>query len=254
MNRRLVAPARDDRNEVTPHAVRERMQIAKLRHRLGATLEVRLAKASQPVASQKLGAGQAVAGILGAAGVVGLVLGAIQQQPILGGVAALAVVGSAAKLWLSQRNRAKSNEAPTLKNAVLVEPKDVARLDRELDAIALELPQDLVDELVSLKGAIARCVGLMSDSGGDNAFVGDDQLFVRESIRRYLPDSFASYLQVPQKDRAVMVIDDGKTALDLLGEQLRMLSMKLATHEQRLAQRAGDSLMRQQRFLAAKTR
>ena len=136
----------------------------------------------------------------------------------------------------------------------LIETKDVEQLDAALHRLADDAPQDLLDRLARLKELIARCVALVASSKDPGSMGTEDQFFIRESVRRYLPDSIASYLRVPQKDRASLMIDDGKTASDLIHAQLDMIEQQLAAKEIRLTQAAGESLMRQQRFLASKTR
>jgi len=79
----------------------------------------------------------------------------------------------------------------------------------------------------------------------------EESLYLREEVRRYIPDSINSCLQVPQKDRASLVIDGSKPALDLLHDQLQMIQ-QLDTREAKLVQVAGEALLRQQRFLASK--
>jgi len=80
----------------------------------------------------------------------------------------------------------------------------------------------------------------------------EESLYLREAVRRYIPDSINSCLQVPQKDRASLVIDGSKPALDLLHDQLQMIQQQLDTREAKLVQVAGEALLRQQRFLASK--
>ena len=89
---------------------------------------------------------------------------------------------------------------------------------------------------------------------GDNPdmVAPDDALFVRETVRRYLPDSIQASLKIAVQDRSTQVIDDGKTATAMLHDQLALLDMELQTREARLAPLAGEALLRQQRFLAAK--
>ena len=80
----------------------------------------------------------------------------------------------------------------------------------------------------------------------------EESLYLREAVRRYIPDSINSCLQVPQKDRASLVIDGSKPALDLLHDQLQMIQLQLDGREAKLTQIAGEALLRQQRFLASK--
>lgn len=253
VNSRLVAPpAPSDKPQAA--AARERIQVAKIRQRLGASLSQRLADPRSKGVDKSFGVGQALAGIVGTMSAVGVTLGVIQSSPVLIGAGVLGLAGVGVKVWLGAR-RPIAAAAPSLDLASLIEPKDISKLDAAIHLVAQDAPSALVDQLAELKAQISACVALVADSEGADALgVDDDRLFLRECIRRYLPDSLTSYLQVPQKDRADLVIDDGKTACALLSQQLSMLGEKLTDHEKRLTQRSGESLMRQQRFLQAKTR
>ena len=81
----------------------------------------------------------------------------------------------------------------------------------------------------------------------------EESLYLPEAVRRYIPDSINCCLKVPQKDRASLVIDGSKPALDLLHDQLQMIQQQLDGREAKLTQIAGEALLRQQRFLASKT-
>ena len=97
-----------------------------------------------------------------------------------------------------------------------------------------------------------RCMALLGASAEEGSLATEESLYLREAVRRYIPDSINSCLQVPQKDRATLVIDGSKPALDLLQDQLQMIQQQLDTREAKLTQIAGEALLRQQRFLAAK--
>ena len=208
--------------------------------------------------SNGLSTGDIVTVVGGSASGVGLGLGVIQGSILLGGVCLLGLAGFGLRGFLvakARRLNSPSGGATGRQHlTVLVDANDVAQLDVSLDKLAFEAPQDLLDRLARLKDLIAQCVALVTSSGEAGALGNDDSLFIRETVRRYLPDSVTSYLQVPQKDRASLVIDEGKTASDLIHEQLGMIEQKLLEKEARLTQAAGESLMRQQRFLSAKTR
>ena len=94
---------------------------------------------------------------------------------------------------------------------------------------------------------------LLGDGATQALTAPDDSLFIREAIRRYIPDSIQACLKVPLTDRETRVIDDGKTAMAMLHAQLSLLNAQLQQREARLSQLAGEALLQQQRFLAAKT-
>jgi hypothetical protein len=254
VNRRLVAPRSTAPAHDAP-AVQARLQAVKAKQRLGATLAARLAGAqsrpSQTVALSPLEIMMAIGGTISA---VGLVLGLIQSSALITGISAVFLCGFGLMVYRVAQSRRKPAGALPEHMMNIIESNDIEMLDKAMEKLAVEASQDTLDKLSSLKTLITRCVGLVTNTPNGQTFSNDDQLFIRECVRRYLPDSIHSYFRVPEKDRASLVIEDGKTALALLHEQLDMLMGQLQTKENHLAQMAGDSLMQQQRFLAAKTR
>jgi hypothetical protein len=121
-----------------------------------------------------------------------------------------------------------------------------------MEKMAAQAPQTTVDSLARLKESIVRCMALVGASAEEGSLATEESLYLREAVRRYIPDSINSCLRVPQKDRASLVIDGSKPALDLLHDQLQMIQQQLDAREAKLTQFAGEALLRQQRFLAAK--
>lgn len=250
VNRRTT-PVPQPSAEPAP-AVRARLQMAQLRQRLGTPLAQQLAAArGVPVRSGPAPATivQAIGGTVSATGVL---LGAIQGSWLTLGVSAtlLSALGAWAGWRWHQRPQARSTAFDAV---VLVDEGDIQRLDSLMEKLAVEAPEDTVQQLCTIKEALRRCVALLGSVGADSGLPTEDALYVRECVRRYLPDSIQSCLQVPQKDRATLALDGGRPALALLHGQIDMLLGELHTRETRLTQLAGESLMRQQRFLAAKT-
>lgn len=236
-----------------------RVQLAIAKQRLGTSLEERLsADRSRSASKPKLGIGGFSAMAGAAVGAVGLMFGLIQGSILMAGLGALGLGGLGALACSGLRRLQKIGGNPGVDAGSFIDEKDIAKLDADMEKVAGDSAQETVDRLADMKERIARCAQLVAGShdpqAGGMAMANDDQLFIRECVRRYLPDSLASYLKVPQKDRGTLVIDDGKTALRLLHEQIDMLKNQLEAKETRLAQGAGESLMRQQRFLSAKTK
>jgi hypothetical protein len=134
----------------------------------------------------------------------------------------------------------------------LADPEALARLDAVMEKMAAQAPQTTVDSLARLKESIVRSMALVGANAEEGSLASEESLYLREAVRRYIPDSINSCLQVPQKDRASLVIDGSKPALDLLQDQLQMIQRQLDAREAKLAQIAGEALLRQQRFLASK--
>lgn len=253
VNRRTAPPPDPAKARVAP-VVRERIQQAQARRLLGTPLSQRLGGA---------GAGKNVAGgltpvaivqVVGATiGACGIVLGVLQSSWVVGAGGTAMVAAFALWAFTGRRLRQDVANPSQAEFADLVDVADLQRLDLAMESIAAQLPQGAIDQLAALKESIARCVALMAQMPKAGAFVGEEQLYVREAVRRYIPDSLSAYLSVPHKDRTSLVIDGSKPALDLLQDQLAMIQTQIEAGEARLVQGAGEALMRQQRFLAAKS-
>jgi hypothetical protein len=254
VNRRLVSPVTAPPAQDAP-VVQARLQAVKAKQRLGATLAARLDSVrSKPDQAKALGATEIMLAVGGTISAVGLVLGLIQSSALITLVSTVGMCGFGFALYLTARSKSQFTGIATEQRADLIEQDDIEKLDNAMEKLALDAPQATLDKLSDLKAQITRCVSLVSNAPSGQSTSHDDQLFIRECVRRYLPDSIHSYCRVPEKDRASLAIEDGKTALTLLHDQMDMLQGQLQTKEQRLAQMAGDSLMQQQRFLTAKTK
>jgi hypothetical protein len=168
-----------------------------------------------------------------------------------GGALALSLVA----MWvlLSRRSRAHEAVHPSLKTSDLADPEALARLDTAMENMSAQAPPEMVTQLVQLKESIMRCMSLMRASTDQGSGVTEEGLYLRETVRRYIPDSIDACLLVPSKDRSTLVMDDSKSALELLHDQLQMIQQRLDASEAKLSQMAGEALVRQQRFLVSKT-
>ena len=253
VNRRLVAAPVLPVDDAAPIVI-ARIEAAKAKLRLGATLADRLSPLQQsPSNAEALGAGEILAVVGAAVSAVGLTLGLIQSAILVIGTSAVFLCGFGAAAYLAARSRRHARGEAMADSGDLVDGKDIALLDAAMEKLAATAPQETIDRLSDLKARISRCVALLASSKGMQAYADEDQLFIRACVRRYMPDSISGFLRVPQKDRETLLIDEGKTALTLLHEQFDMLKSQLQAKETRLTQLAGEDLMQQQRFLAAKT-
>ncbi len=186
-------------------------------------------------------------------GITGIFLGFIQSAWPVAAAGAATVLGLGT--WaLIERRRARQ-QAPLQEGDLTtwIEPEHIERLDALMEQLAKESSQATVDALCQLKDSLSRCATLLGDGATHALTASGDSLFIRETVRRYIPDSIQACLKVPTADRESRVIDDGKTAMMLLHAQLALLDAQLQQREVRLAQLAGEALLQQQRFLAAKT-
>ena len=252
VNRR-TAPASPAAKPAVAQSVRARIQMARAKHRLGTPLAQRLTTSGQnPLHEQRPTAIAIMQAIVATMSATGLVLGLIQNSVLWMGTSAVPLVSTLIWVYLSHRAQHENGDHTVLAVTDVVEAEDLKRLDAVLETMAAQASPITLDHLASLKESLARCMLLMTGGRADASPSNEESLYIREAVRRYIPDSINSCLQVPQKNRSDLVIEGSKPALDLLHEQLEMIRGQLDQRENRLTQAAGEALMRQQRFLAAK--
>jgi hypothetical protein len=102
-------------------------------------------------------------------------------------------------------------------------------LDR-LDALIRQASPHLVDEmrrsLASIRTSVAEVLPRLLEAGS-SAGSGNDLFTVRETVLSYLPETLANYVALPPAFRASHALADGKTARQLLAEQLALLDGQL---------------------------
>jgi hypothetical protein len=79
-----------------------------------------------------------------------------------------------------------------------------------------------------------------------------DLYTVRETVRRYLPDTLTHYFALPPSLRAGHAARDGKTAQQLLAEQLALLDEEMRRIASRVASPDVQALRANGRFLEAR--
>ena len=265
VNARLLAPQALPEDDASP-IVRARLEATHARLRLGTRLSERLAPAQRsPGSAEPLSVRQVVSVVGATVSGVGLTLGLIQSAVVVIGASAVLLCGFGAVAYLGGKARRQPGGRVSAPHTVLVDSKDIALLDVAMEKLVATAPQETVDRLTDLKDQISRSLALTTNSKFSEVTqanqrtqinpvtLDENTLFLRECVRRYLPDSISGFLRVPLKDRASLHMENGKTAQELLHDQFDMLKNQLQAKEDRLTQMAGESLMQQQRFLAAKT-
>lgn len=220
-----------------------RLQHRQRRNQLGAPLAVLV---RPPRQGARLTPRSSIAAVLAAGGGVGLFLAWLHANT---GVAASSIVVMLAAALLAFREHAAQSAQTALHPMPLLDPRNVAAFDSAIRAVEAELPQELVLRLVELKQQLARIAAAVASIGG-TALAMEDQLFLNECVRRYIPDTIQAYLAVPAAARTEAAA--ASSALQLALEQLGLLGRELDLREHRITQSAHELLLRQQRFLSAK--
>jgi hypothetical protein len=253
VNRRTSAIVPEDKPGVA-QAVLQRVSIAQAKRKLGTPLSQRLTASAEAATQSKLPtATTIVQAIGGTVCAMGVGLGVIQSSVLVMGSSAIAL--GAVGLWAVVSRRSQRGDITAQLRATATElndPEALARLDAVMEKMAAQAPQVTVDSLARLKESIARCMALVGASAEEGSLATEESLYLREAVRRYIPDSINSCLRIPHKDRATVVIDGSKPAFDLLHDQLQLIQQQLDNREVRLTQIAGEALLRQHRFLTSK--
>jgi len=124
----------------------------------------------------------------------------------------------------------------------------LARFDALVRGAHPHLTDDQREHLKRIRASVAEVLPrLLAVSG-----VGDELFTVRETVLRYVPQTLANYVSLPPAFRVTHALKDGKTARQLLSEQLELLDSKLAEIVANVATRDARALLENGRFLELK--
>ena len=134
----------------------------------------------------------------------------------------------------------------------LTAEETMTRLDAVIAGAAPHLTDAMRERLRSIRDSVAAVLPRLL---GPEATAGGDQLFtVRETVLRYLPETLANYAALPSAFRATRPLRDGKTARELLTEQLTILDDQLKDVVANVARGDAEALIANGKFLEAKFR
>ncbi|WP_147436328.1 hypothetical protein [Acidovorax sp. 106] len=223
----------------------ERLQRVHARSQLGTPLAESLA-APAPAQAAPSALHIATSVVTAGGGVVAL-LGVIQAAmlPLAAG-AGIAVLG-ALGWWRTRPAQPARSATPA---AALFDTEALQAFDRALEAAAPELGEQATQRLLETKEAFQR-MGHERPTH-DEHFTVEDRLFLRECLRRYLPDTLQAYLRVPAAQRRQVLHEGQPSAHDALLQQLALLHGEILAREKKIGRSAAEELARQQRFLESK--
>ena len=122
------------------------------------------------------------------------------------------------------------------------------QLDHLIAQARPSLTADMQSHLASIREATAAVLPRLL-----NSHVPDDDLYtVRETVLNYLPATLANYVALPPAFRASHVLQDGKTARQLMAEQLALLDAQLGEVVANVASADAQALLANGQFLRAR--
>lgn len=142
---------------------------------------------------------------------------------------------------------------PELERAIeasLTLEQTMDHLDTLLRDVRPQLTDDMNQRLSSVRVSVAEVLPKLVQARSFS-----DELFtVRETVLRYLPETLANYVALPPLFRSNHPLKGGKTARQLLTEQLDLLDGKLREIVASVAASDAQALLSNGRFLEAKFR
>lgn len=235
--------------QVNP-VVKERLEAANARRRLGPTLMGQLSRSTERQATDGFIIFGAIAATVAS---IALFLAWLQSNALMA-LFGLVFLGASVAifLWRKKRNNDLLSAVESAQTVVALDPVMVAQLDEALNHLLTEVSDELAGRIVALKTLLIRVCQQMG-SATDEHFTLEDRFYIHECVRRYLPDSIQAYLRVPKNQRALNLSNEGQTAQSLLQAQFALIEIELQKKEVKLARSAAELLLRQQRFLESKT-
>lgn len=240
---------REEEKAASHPLLRQRLQRVRMRSTMGAPLSEQLAK-DRPHAQHAPNSLLIACGIVMAGGVVLALLGMIQSSimSVLIGI----TVGTTSLfglIWLRRRN--KKTSGSVVPAQALFDHATINTFDRVIEEASPELGDAAIGHLTAIKTTIVR----MAQHGQsvDEHFTTEDRLYLRECLRRYIPDTLEAFLRIPAGQRTLLLLLEGQASAEsTMLNQLVTLHDEITQREKKIGRSAAEDLMKQDRFLASK--
>ena len=146
---------------------------------------------------------------------------------------------------------ALGRRAPELERRIedsLSVEQTLEHLDRLVAQVQPQLSSEMQGHLASVRSSVAEVLPRLVGARSHDA----DLFTVRETVLRYLPETLANYVALPPVFRNSHALKDGKTARQLLGEQLALLATKLREIVANVSSADAQALLANGKFLEMK--
>jgi hypothetical protein len=121
----------------------------------------------------------------------------------------------------------------------------LAHLDAVVRGVQAHLTPDMRAHLDSVKTSVSEVLPRLVGTGQHDA----DLYTVKETVLNYLPQTLANYVALPPVFRTSHALKDGKTARQLLSEQLALLDTQLREVVANVASADAQALLANGQFL-----
>jgi len=121
-------------------------------------------------------------------------------------------------------------------------------LDKLVAQAQPQLSSEMQGHLASVRTSVAEVLPRLVGARSHDA----DLFTVRETVLRYLPETLANYVALPPAFRNSHALKDGKTARQLLAEQLALLEAKMREIVANVSSADAQALLANGKFLEMK--
>jgi len=141
---------------------------------------------------------------------------------------------------------APSAPPPTRLKVDAFDPGRIQRaLDGTVDMARGRVPADVLTRLNSIRARILELLPHATDLPGGS----QDLYMLQRTATDYLPTTVRMYLALPQAYATTQIVQDGKTPLGVLQDQLELLDGQMSEIGDAVNRRDSDRLLAQGRFL-----
>ena len=142
--------------------------------------------------------------------------------------------------------------SPRVVDLTLTQSLSIDALEARLDAIIARARPAVPDDLAARLDSIRTSIGEVLPKLAGDVGASDDLYLVRETVLRYLPETLSNYLALPPLFRTTHALREGKTARELLADQLQVLDTQMREVVGNVARGDAEALLSNGRFLEAK--
>jgi hypothetical protein len=126
------------------------------------------------------------------------------------------------------------------------EPSDIrGALDRQVSAVRGKVPDDVYQKVISIQQTILAILPKIDRLGPGS----QDAFIVQKTASDYLPSTLQAYLNLPRTYATLHRMADGRTASQVLMDQLTLLDGKLEEVADAVNKNDTDALLANGRFL-----
>ena len=146
----------------------------------------------------------------------------------------------------------RSDLARTAEQTELSTEKLAEQVRKLVDSVARGLPKEALDMLHSIEATLTELLPRLHEMQDRGVISAKDSFTVLETVRRYLPDTLGAYLRLPKFYAQMQTLGDGRTASQILLDQLKVLDSSLKEVAKNAFTGDAEALITNGQFLQAK--